>query len=77
MNSIDNISSLTEQLIRMSDYNPYFQFVLMNKGKILVVSIVAMLFLLLLTGEMMKNIIRKRFAIILSRFAVKHRPLGR
>ena len=65
MNSIDNISSLTEQLIRMSDYSPYFQFVLMNKEKILVVSIVAMLFLLLLTGEMMKNIIRKRFAIIL------------
>ena len=65
MNSIDNISSLTDQLIRMSDYSPYFQFVLMNKEKILMTSIVAMLFLLLLTGEMMKNIIRKRFAIIL------------
>ena len=77
MNSIDNISNLIDQLIRMSDYSPYFQFVLMNKEKILVVSIVAMLFLLLLTGEMMKNIIRKRFAIILSSIAVKHRPLGR
>lgn len=65
MNSIDNISNLIDQLIRMSDYNPYFQFVLMNKEKILVTSIVAMLFLLLLTGKMMKNIIRKRFAIIL------------
>ena len=58
MNSIDNISSLTEQLIRMSDYSPYFQFVLMNKAKILVTSIIAMLFLLLLTGKMIKNIIR-------------------
>lgn len=65
MNNIDNISNLTDQLIRMSDYSPYFQFVLMNKEKILVTSIVAMLFLLLLTGKMMKNIIRKRFAIIL------------
>lgn len=65
MNSIDNISSLMDQLIRMSDYSPYFQFVLMNKTKMLVTSIVAMLFLLLLTGRMMKNIIRKRFAIIL------------
>lgn len=64
MNSID-ISNLMDQLIRMSDYSPYFQFVLMNKEKILVTSIVAMLFLLLLTGKMMKNIIRKRFAIIL------------
>jgi hypothetical protein len=54
-----------DQLIRMSDYSPYFQFVLMNKTKMLVTSIVAMLFLLLLTGRMMKNIIRKRFAIIL------------
>lgn len=65
MNSIDNISSLMDQLIRMSDYSPYFQFVLMNKTKMLVASIVAMLFLLLLTGKMVKNIIRKRFAIIL------------
>lgn len=65
MNSIDNISSLTEQLIRMSDYSPYFQFVLMNKAKILVTSIIAMLFLLLLTGKMIKNIICKRFVIIL------------
>ena len=65
MNSIDNISSLTEQLIRMSDYSLCFQFILMNKEKILVTSIVAMLFLLLLTGKMMKNIIRKRFSIIL------------
>lgn len=64
MNSID-ISNLMDQLIRISDYSPYFQFVLMNKEKILVTSIVAMLFLLLLTGKMMKNIIRKRFAIIL------------
>ena len=65
MNGIDNISNLMDQLIRMSDYSPYFQFVLMNKAKILVTSIVAMLFLLLLTGKMMKNIISKRFAIIL------------
>ena len=65
MNNIDNISNLMDQLIRMSDYSPYFQFVLMNKAKILVTSILTMLFLLLLTGKMMKNIIRKRFAIIL------------
>ena len=65
MNSIDNISNLTDQLIRMSDYSPYFQFVLMNKEKILVTSIVAMLFLLLLTGKMMKNIIHKIFVITL------------
>ena len=64
MNNIDT-STLIDQLIKMSDYSPYFQFILMNKEKILVTSIVAMLFLLLLTGKMMKNIIRKRFAIIL------------
>lgn len=58
-------SNLIEQLIRMSDYSLCFQFILMNKEKILVTSIVTMLFLLLLTGKMMKNIIRKRFAIIL------------
>ena len=32
MNSID-ISNLMDQLIRISDYSPYFQFVLMNKEK--------------------------------------------
>ena len=64
MNNIDT-SNLIDQLIRMSDYSLCFQFILMNKEKILVTSIVTMFFLLLLTGEMMKNIIRKRFAIIL------------
>lgn len=64
MNNIDT-SNLIDQLIRMSDYSLCFQFILMNKEKILVTSIVAMFFLLLLTGEMIKNIIRKRFAIIL------------
>ena len=65
MNSIDNISSLTDQLIRMSDYSPYFQFVLINKGKLLIGFIVSILFTLLMEDEMMKNNIRKTFSTIL------------
>ena len=51
MNGIDNISSLTEQLIRMSDYSPYFQFVLMNKEKILVTSILLVMMLALVEDK--------------------------
>ena len=65
MNSIDNISSLTDQLIKMSDYSPYFQFVLMNKVKLLVGLIFAIFFLLFLEDKIMKNIIRKTSATIL------------
>ena len=64
MNNIDHISNLTDQLIRMSDYNPYFQFFLINKGKLLIGFIVSILFTLLMEDEMMKNTIRKTFSTI-------------
>ena len=64
MNSID-ISNLMDQLIRMSDYSPYFQFILINKGKLLVGLIFAILLVMFLEDKIMKNIIRKTSATIL------------